>query len=118
MWVTHISLGILTAAKWKLVKIGATVVRLVTRDGALTTISICSLFAVIVPYSLSSQVSQAHVIFNWPITCVSIACCRIIMNMQTFNISGNNDTTTNTMDFEIDSLNTLPLDRDSFHTPK
>ena len=41
IWCIHTSLVVLTAAKWNLVKMGAPVVRLITRDGALTTVSVC-----------------------------------------------------------------------------
>jgi len=120
MSVTHVPICILTAAKWKLVKIGVPVVRLITRDGALTTVSLCSLYAFVIANSLSDQVSQAHVVFNWPMTLLSVACCRIIMNMQTLNVSGNHDSTVNsinTTNFVIDSLNTFPLDRNFVQTP-
>ncbi|KIM35947.1 hypothetical protein M413DRAFT_323768 [Hebeloma cylindrosporum] len=41
IWFIHISLSILTVAKWNLVKMGVPVVKLIARDGALTTLSIC-----------------------------------------------------------------------------
>ena len=85
----HISLGVLTIAKWHLAKIGAPVVKLVTRDGALTAGSICceprfkvpkcyrishlftlnslssALYAVVISYALFTEVSQAHVVFKY-----------------------------------------------------
>ncbi|KIM35949.1 hypothetical protein M413DRAFT_449484 [Hebeloma cylindrosporum] len=125
IWVVHISLGVLTIAKCHLVKIGAPVVRLVTRDGALTTISICSLYAVVISYALFSQVSQAHVVFNWPISCLSILCCRIIMNMQTFDVSrnegneGSSISGLSTLNFEVefDNARVDPRAQDPVHTP-
>ncbi|KDR79609.1 hypothetical protein GALMADRAFT_223751 [Galerina marginata CBS 339.88] len=75
VWVTHIAMGLLTAAKWELAALRAPVVKLVTRDGTWILVTICALFAVIVPYGLIGQVSKAHVAFGWPISIISISVC-------------------------------------------
>ncbi|KAF8954657.1 hypothetical protein BDZ97DRAFT_438528 [Flammula alnicola] len=81
VWVTHLPLGILTVAKRNLAQLGVPVARVVTRDGIWIVILVCSLFSAIIPYSFISQVSKAHVVFGWPISLLSITCCRMIMNM-------------------------------------
>jgi len=117
--VTHIPVGVLTVAKWHLVKIRIPVVRLVTRDGTLTAVSVCSLNAAVIYYAIFSR-AQTHIVFNWPITFLSIACCRVIMNMQTLNVPGNQDITTNslsTVNFELDSMDAYHLNENFIETP-
>ncbi|PPQ76015.1 hypothetical protein CVT25_003214, partial [Psilocybe cyanescens] len=72
VWATHISLGVLTAVKYDLMKMKVPVVRLVTRDGAWIMFIVCSLFAVITPLAIMNQVSKAHIVFGWPISILSI----------------------------------------------
>ncbi|KAF8953492.1 hypothetical protein BDZ97DRAFT_226354 [Flammula alnicola] len=81
IWVTHLPLVILMVAKRNLTQLGVPVARVVTRDGAWIIIPVFSLFSAIAPYSFISQVSKAHIVFSWPISLLSIACCRMIMNM-------------------------------------
>ncbi|PPQ97129.1 hypothetical protein CVT26_000614 [Gymnopilus dilepis] len=83
VWITHLSLAGLTGYKKNLLGLGAPVVRRVLRDGTWILVVVCSLFTVIIPYAFVNQVSQAHVVFGWPTAILSIACCRIIINMRT-----------------------------------
>ncbi|KAF8156565.1 hypothetical protein B0H34DRAFT_808056 [Crassisporium funariophilum] len=107
VWIMHISLGALTVAKRSLVGLGAPVARLVTRDGAWALVIICAIFATVVPYSFLSQVSKAHVVFGWPISLFGIGCCRIIMNMQSLDITIGGDLESHesfTVDFEMNII--------------
>ncbi|TFK35337.1 hypothetical protein BDQ12DRAFT_688330 [Crucibulum laeve] len=56
-------------------------VSLLLRDGAWAFGGIIMLFSVIVPYSFLVEISS-HVAYSWPISLLSIATCRIIINMQ------------------------------------
>ncbi|TFK31653.1 hypothetical protein BDQ12DRAFT_693769 [Crucibulum laeve] len=54
---------------------------LLLRDGAWAFAGIVALFSVIVPYAFLVEISS-HTAFSWPISLLSIATCRIILNMQ------------------------------------
>ncbi|PPQ91253.1 hypothetical protein CVT25_006392 [Psilocybe cyanescens] len=64
VWVTHISLVVLTACKYDLMKMKIPIVRVVTRDGAWITVIVCSLFATIAPWAHIKQVQKAHIVFG------------------------------------------------------
>ncbi|KAF9553214.1 hypothetical protein CPC08DRAFT_713957 [Agrocybe pediades] len=83
--VLHISLAILTAAKWNLAKMGIPVAKLVARDGAWTLAFIFVLLAFLFPYSMASHKAKPEITFMCPLTMISIATCRIIMNMRTLD---------------------------------
>jgi hypothetical protein len=163
-WFIHISLAILTATKWNLIKMGAPVVRLVTRDGALTTVSICcglpwilriilviwvKIFSLISGHTVlrffqpsrkstyrfqvrpaialtpaknplwtdqqKYAAGQFHIFLSLWRSYLVIQflcwlflskCCRIIMNMQSFEISAVENSSINTLsaiNFEMDS---------------
>ncbi|PPQ80966.1 hypothetical protein CVT25_014715, partial [Psilocybe cyanescens] len=128
VWVTHISLVVLTACKYDLMKMKIPIVRVVTRDGAWITvvgatdtifdidkltILAAALFATIAPWALIKQVQKAHIVFEcvlvtvadvgqlarsrsrlsalyarrWPISIISVSCCRMIMNIQRLDIT-------------------------------
>ncbi|KAF9463219.1 hypothetical protein BDZ94DRAFT_630965 [Collybia nuda] len=57
------------------------IVRLVMRDGAWVFIVVCSMIMAITPYSFVINV-EAHIIYPWPTTLMSIFICRLILNMQ------------------------------------
>ncbi|PPQ94863.1 hypothetical protein CVT25_007235 [Psilocybe cyanescens] len=109
VWITHISLGVLTALKYNLVRMNIPVVRVVTRDGAWITIIVCSLFTTVAPWALIQQVTKAHVVFGWPITIISICCCRMIMNMQKLDITETTVDPENLTEL-ISELHTLQLE--------
>ncbi|PPQ94853.1 hypothetical protein CVT25_007225 [Psilocybe cyanescens] len=113
VWVMHISLVVLTACKYDLMKMKIPIVRVVTRDGAWITVIVCSLFTTIAPWTLIHQAPKAHIVFGcvlviaadvgplgrsrsppfalharrWPISIISVSCCRMIMNMQSLDIT-------------------------------
>ncbi|KAF8891488.1 hypothetical protein CPB84DRAFT_1784244 [Gymnopilus junonius] len=109
IWIIHISLGILTGIKYNLVALGAPVVKRLIRDGAWVIALICSFFTTIVPYNMNQQVAQGHVIFGWPNALISIACCRVIMNMQTLDYVEADDESITSFNVD-DSLDTLSLE--------
>ncbi|KAF9549268.1 hypothetical protein CPC08DRAFT_755293, partial [Agrocybe pediades] len=82
VWFVHISMAVLTAAKWNLTVMGIPIAKMVTRDGAWTLSLICLLFAVIIPYSMRVRIVKPETVYMWPISFFSVACCRLIMNMQ------------------------------------
>ncbi|KAF9546320.1 hypothetical protein CPC08DRAFT_729937 [Agrocybe pediades] len=110
LWTVHLTLLLLTGLKYNLVVMGIPVAKLVTRDGVWVVGILCPsigsrpsseltyfelgsvsqkyqvLFAVTIPYALTIQVAQADLAFVWPTTFFSIACCRVIMNMQALDI--------------------------------
>ncbi|KAF4616840.1 hypothetical protein D9613_008939 [Agrocybe pediades] len=89
-WVIHISIVILTVAKWRLGDLGSPIIKLVTREGTLVLSLLCVLCAVMVSYAMSTNTERSDFAFRydfdsvscWPITFLSIGCCRLIMNMQ------------------------------------
>ncbi|KAF4612570.1 hypothetical protein D9613_012699 [Agrocybe pediades] len=81
--VLHIWLAILTAAKWNLAKMGIPVAKLVARDSAWTITLVFVLLAFLFPYSIRSNGAKAEINFMCPTTLISIATCRVIMNMRT-----------------------------------
>ncbi|KAF9548976.1 hypothetical protein CPC08DRAFT_339943 [Agrocybe pediades] len=91
-WVIHISIAILTVAKWRLGDLGSPIIKLVTREGTLVLSLLCVLCAVMVSYAMSTKTERSDFAFSWPITFLSIGCCRLIMNMQTlshqYNLQG------------------------------
>ncbi|KAF9554308.1 hypothetical protein CPC08DRAFT_672311 [Agrocybe pediades] len=82
VWIIHAALAVLTAAKWNLAALGAPIARLVTRDGAWVISILCLFLAVTIPHGFTVKRERPDLAFGWPITLLSIACCRIIMNMQ------------------------------------
>ncbi|KAF8962284.1 hypothetical protein BDZ97DRAFT_1119698 [Flammula alnicola] len=80
--VTQTILLLLTVAKKKVAFGESLVVHLVVRDGAWVFVLIVSLWVTIIPYSLFTQVAKPHIMLVWPITLLSIAICRVIINMQ------------------------------------
>ncbi|KAH9477288.1 hypothetical protein JR316_0009492 [Psilocybe cubensis] len=84
--ITHISLVALTVWKYDLIKMNIPIVRIVTRDGAWITVLVCSMFSTLVPWALIHKVQKAHILFGWPISMISIGCCRMIMNMQKLDV--------------------------------
>uniref|UniRef100_A0A8H7XK11 Uncharacterized protein n=1 Tax=Psilocybe cubensis TaxID=181762 RepID=A0A8H7XK11_PSICU len=91
--------------RYDLMKLRAPIVRVVTRDGAWIMFIVCGVFAGITPVAVRNQVSKAHMILGWPITILSVASCRMIMNMQTLDLSS-----TTTTDVEHDSVTLTELD--------
>ncbi|PPQ80174.1 hypothetical protein CVT26_008411 [Gymnopilus dilepis] len=87
-WLTYGSLAALTAMKRNVFLLGVPVAKRVVRDGGLTIVLLCPLFTTMLCYSFARQIGQAHVIFGWSTTIMSIACCRIIMNMMTLEHQG------------------------------
>ncbi|KAF9477699.1 hypothetical protein BDN70DRAFT_994780 [Pholiota conissans] len=85
--IKHTILLVMTLAKRKLAALGAPVVRLVRRDGIWVVVLLFAIFATIIPYSFVKQVAKAHVVFGWPMSLISILCCRMIMNMQQLNVN-------------------------------
>ncbi|KAF9549816.1 hypothetical protein CPC08DRAFT_715391 [Agrocybe pediades] len=81
--VTHIWLAMLTAAKWNLAKMGIPVAKLVARDSAWTLALVFGLLAFLFPYSTGSNGAMAELNIMCPTTLISIATCRVIMNMRT-----------------------------------
>ncbi|KAF9554307.1 hypothetical protein CPC08DRAFT_727236 [Agrocybe pediades] len=78
VWTIHFALAVLTAAKWNLAALGAPIAKLVTRDGAW----VISVLCFTIPYAFTLKTEKPDLAFGWPITLLSIGCCRIIMNMQ------------------------------------
>ncbi|KAF8887643.1 hypothetical protein CPB84DRAFT_1491771 [Gymnopilus junonius] len=99
----------LTAVKRDLVKLGAPVVKRVIRDGAWIIIFLCSTFTAMISYSWILQIMQGHIVFGWPNTILSIACCRIIMNMETLNYADSEPEPDPTVGFN--SFDSLQLGR-------
>ncbi|KAF9476124.1 hypothetical protein BDN70DRAFT_190965 [Pholiota conissans] len=94
LWVKHLAVVAMTLAKRDLAVLGAPVVRLVRRDGMWVVVLICGFFTAIIPYSFVNQVSKAHVAFGWPMTILSISCCRMITNMLQLRINPDEETET------------------------
>ncbi|TFK31347.1 hypothetical protein BDQ12DRAFT_694293 [Crucibulum laeve] len=51
------------------------------RDGAWAFGGVIILYSVMLPYSFLVEISQ-HVVYSWPLSLLSIATCRIIINIQ------------------------------------
>ncbi|PPQ68554.1 hypothetical protein CVT26_003363 [Gymnopilus dilepis] len=109
VWITHLSLGVLTGIKRDIISLGAPVVKRLIRDGAWGIVLICSFFTTVIPYNMNREVAQAHVIFCWPNALISIACCRIIMNMQTLDYVEADDESITSFNVD-DSLEALSLE--------
>ncbi|KAF9546880.1 hypothetical protein CPC08DRAFT_769564 [Agrocybe pediades] len=92
--VLHIWLAILTAAKWNLAKMGIPVAKLVARDSAWTITLVFVLLAFLFPYSIRSNGAKAEINFICPTTLISIATCRVIMNMRSLAFLEETATTT------------------------
>ncbi|KAF9558978.1 hypothetical protein CPC08DRAFT_536000 [Agrocybe pediades] len=86
LWSIHITIGMMTAAKWRLLTLGAPIARIVSRDGAFVLSIICVFYASIMERAISMQALRVELTFIWPISLLSITCCRMIMNMQTVNV--------------------------------
>ncbi|TFK32903.1 hypothetical protein BDQ12DRAFT_716164 [Crucibulum laeve] len=57
-------------------------VRLLLRDGTWAWAIICGVFISQAPYSLSSKIIRVDIGFMWPTVMLSLAACKIIINMQ------------------------------------
>ncbi|KAF8960806.1 hypothetical protein BDZ97DRAFT_1665344 [Flammula alnicola] len=84
--LTQTILLVLTIAKRKIAFGESPIVHLVVRHGAWVFVLVVSMWVTIIPYSLFTQVSKPHIIFVWPIALMSIATCRLIINMQKIHI--------------------------------
>ncbi|TFK31169.1 hypothetical protein BDQ12DRAFT_717135 [Crucibulum laeve] len=82
--VTQVVIWTMTVAKRKArmeSRSNSRFMSLLLRDGAWAFVGIIALYSVIVPYSFIVEISS-HIAFSWPISLLSIATCRIIINMQ------------------------------------
>ncbi|KAF4616866.1 hypothetical protein D9613_008913 [Agrocybe pediades] len=99
VWVVHLSMAALTAAKWNLTVMGIPIAKMVARDRAWSLSLIVVVFAVIVPYSATLKSIKPETVFMWPTSLFSITCCRLIMNMQTLGDGSGGDEERSTRDF-------------------
>jgi hypothetical protein len=77
---TQLMLWSMTFFKRNIAPGGVPIVRLVLRDSACVFVLVFTIFGVCIPYSFVQDLA-AHVVFLWPISLMSIATCRIILNM-------------------------------------
>ncbi|KAF9039120.1 hypothetical protein BJ165DRAFT_364666 [Panaeolus papilionaceus] len=85
VWIVQILIGALLLGKRGLRSLGSRVVKIVNRDGALIVGLVCAIFAFIIPYSTVVKTYQVHIIMIVPISLVSVASCRAILNLLTIN---------------------------------
>ncbi|KAF9546189.1 hypothetical protein CPC08DRAFT_823817 [Agrocybe pediades] len=72
VWVVHLSMAALTAAKWNLTVMGILIAKMVARNGAWSLSLIVVIFAVIVPYSVTLKSIKPETVFMWPTSLFSI----------------------------------------------
>ncbi|PPR04195.1 hypothetical protein CVT24_010743 [Panaeolus cyanescens] len=80
--VTQLTLLLMTVAKRKVASGQSPVIHVVVRDGTWVFALMFGMVATTIPYSLFVQISKPHIVLVWPITILSFACCRLILNMQ------------------------------------
>ncbi|KAF9044204.1 hypothetical protein BJ165DRAFT_185754 [Panaeolus papilionaceus] len=89
--VTQTTLLFMTVAKRKIAFGQSPVIDLVVRDGAWIFVLVFALAGTTIPYSLFVQISKPHLILIWPIALLSLACCRLILNMQKLGLHLDDD---------------------------
>ncbi|TFK31516.1 hypothetical protein BDQ12DRAFT_694010 [Crucibulum laeve] len=82
---TQSMIWVMTFLKRNIACGGAPVVHLMIRDGVCVFVLLCAIFSVSIPYSFLESLA-AHIVFFWPISLMSIATCRVILNMQRLKV--------------------------------
>ncbi|KAF9558977.1 hypothetical protein CPC08DRAFT_709213 [Agrocybe pediades] len=113
VWSTQLTLGILTALKWRVLSLGAPITDVVGRDGGCVLGIISAIFAVHMRHTMSLQAIHPEQAFMMPISFFSITCCRIIMNMQTLDIGHQSFDIDNNAAILTSAIDLLSLERNS-----
>jgi len=103
--LSQFSLWYMTYARRNIIPGTVPVLRVVARDGFSAFVVLCALFGMTIPYSTVSEYSSAHIVFNWPLTLISIVTCRMIVNLQRINVTTANSADQNqTLTIILESL--------------
>lgn len=102
--LAHGALWLVTFVQRKVAGGEAAVVKLVVHEGAWIFVLLLAIVAGIFPYSYASRVGNPTIIFGLPTTMISIASCRIIMNMRRLKVEPRGSNAVSTSDFRLSTV--------------